>query len=75
MAGAEVPNTFGEGIRLVHDDFGAAELTVMAGLDLAAQGHAERLLTVADAQDRHACIENGGIDCGGILIQGRGGAA
>jgi hypothetical protein len=40
-------------------DLRSAELAVVAGLDLAAQLHRHRLHAIADAQQRHARVEDG----------------
>ena len=39
-------------------DIGAAEFAVVAGLDLAAELFGEKLLAIADAEDRHAGVED-----------------
>ena len=56
-------------------DLGAAELAMMAGLDLAAELLRHRLLAVADAEHRHAGL----VDRGGgerrVLVEHRGRAA
>jgi hypothetical protein len=55
--------------------FGPAELAVMAALDLAAEGRADGLLAVADAQHRHPDLEDRRIGAGGLLLGGAGRAA
>ena len=56
-------------------DLGAAELAVVAGLDLAAELLRHGLLAVADAQHRHVGGEDGGIGGGRLALDHRGRAA
>ncbi|MNX96311.1 hypothetical protein D3C86_1286230 [compost metagenome] len=57
------------------DDLGAAELAMVAALDLAAQLGADGLLAVADAQHRHAGLEQGVVSLGAVGVRGRAGSA
>ncbi len=52
------PDALEQGARLDDLDVGAAELRRVAPLDLAAELLAERLLAVADGEDRRAAVEN-----------------
>ena len=54
IALADLPDAVGQRRRYRQLDLGAAELAVMAGLDLAAELMRHRLLAVADAEHRHA---------------------
>uniref|UniRef100_A0A0N4ZGT3 NAD-specific glutamate dehydrogenase n=1 Tax=Parastrongyloides trichosuri TaxID=131310 RepID=A0A0N4ZGT3_PARTI len=57
------------------DDLGAAELGVVAALDLTAQLFAHGLLTVANAQDRRAVVEDGAVYARAVGVGRRVGAA
>ena len=56
-------------------DEGAAELAVVAALDLAAELDAHRLLAIADAEHRHAGLEDDLRRARAADLDGRGGAA
>ena len=55
---ADLPDTVGQRGRARDLHFGAAELAMMAGLDLAAELDRHRLLAIADAEHRHAGLED-----------------
>jgi hypothetical protein len=60
------------GLFLQDLDIGAAEFAVMAALDLAAELVAERLLAVADGEDRHAGIDDRLRGARAALVRHRG---
>ena len=55
---APLPHALEQRGVLHHLDLGAAELAVMPALDLAAELRRHRLLAVADAEHRHAGLED-----------------
>jgi hypothetical protein len=58
VALALLPHALEQGRIGDHFDLGAAELAVMAALDLAAELGRHGLLAVADAEHRHARLEH-----------------
>ena len=58
LARAGLEHALEQGAAVLHVDERAAELAVMADLDLAAELGADGLHAVADAEDRHAQLEH-----------------
>src|SRR5271166_1462033 len=58
VAAARLPDAVEQGARRDDLDVGAAEFRRMAALDLAAELLCERLLAVADGEDRNAALED-----------------
>ncbi len=75
VPGAFLPDALEQRGVLHHLDLGAAEFAVMSALDLAAELRRHRLLAVADAEHRHAGIENGLRSARRRRFGHRGGAA
>jgi hypothetical protein len=69
------PQPLGEAAGIGDLEKSAAELLMVRGLDLTAELGAERLLAIADAQNRHAEIEHGRGRARGIRGDHRGRAA
>ena len=72
IALALLPHALEQRRVLGHQDLGAAELAVMTALDLAAELLRHRLLAVADAEHRHAGLEDRGGRERRILVEHRG---
>gem|GEM_PF-3412553 len=58
IASADVPEALEQRARRLHLEIGTAELRRMAALDDAAELGAERLLAIADAEDRDSGVED-----------------
>ena len=61
--------------RLVHRQRGAAVLALTGGGDLPAERARHQLVPVADAEDRHAHVEQSGVDRGSAVLVDRRGSA
>ncbi len=75
VAPALTPHPLEQRGLLGDQELGAAELAVVAGLHRAAELRRHRLLAVADAQDRHPGIVDGGGCQRRVLVEHRGRAA
>src|SRR5262249_4847113 len=75
IALALAPHALEQRRILGHRHLGAAELTMVPALDLAAELLRHRLLAVADAENRHARLVDGGRSERRVVIEHRGWAA
>src|SRR5690606_36917527 len=71
VAPADLPHSFIEAAGLPDLDIGAPELAGMPALDLAAQLQRQRLLAVADGEDRHVGVQHR-LRCTGTPLLGHG---
>src|SRR6185312_10782871 len=72
LAVARLPDAVEQRRLRLDLDLGAAELAVMAALDLAAELVRHRLLAVADAEHRHLGGEDGGVGGRRLALDHRG---